>query len=95
MPPIVATLATYAAFALLTANVFREHYLTPLVAYWSNLHFRIGMDPERVVDERREARLRKPNPARLDPAAVSFVVRCDWPWCGITVFGLPLTATQC
>ena len=36
VPAIVATLATYIALALLTANVFREHYLTPLVA--KNLH---------------------------------------------------------
>ena len=32
VPAIVPTLATYTALALLTANVFREHYLTPLVA---------------------------------------------------------------
>lgn len=32
MPAIVATLATYTALALLTANVLREHYLTPLLA---------------------------------------------------------------
>jgi hypothetical protein len=36
VPAIVATLATYTALALLTANVLREHYLTPLVA--KNLH---------------------------------------------------------
>ena len=36
VPAIVATLAAYTAFALLTANVLREHYLTPLVA--KNLH---------------------------------------------------------
>ena len=32
VPAIVATLAVYAALALLTANVLRQHYLTPLVA---------------------------------------------------------------
>ncbi len=36
VPAIVATLATYTALALLTANVLREHYLTPLLA--RNLH---------------------------------------------------------
>jgi hypothetical protein len=37
VPAIVATLAAYAALALLTANVLRQHYLTPLVAKDSNL----------------------------------------------------------
>ena len=32
VPAIVATLAAYAALALLTANVLRQHYMTPLVA---------------------------------------------------------------
>ena len=32
VPAIVATLAAYAALALLTANVLRQHYLAPLVA---------------------------------------------------------------
>ena len=32
VPAIVATLAVYAALALLTANVLRQHYLAPLVA---------------------------------------------------------------
>ncbi|MGO9964065.1 MAG: hypothetical protein ACLPUG_11620 [Acidimicrobiales bacterium] len=32
VPAIVATLAVYAALALLTANVLRQHYMTPLVA---------------------------------------------------------------
>jgi ABC-type transport system involved in multi-copper enzyme maturation permease subunit len=36
VPAIVATLAAYTALALLTANVLRQHYLTPLVA--TNLH---------------------------------------------------------
>jgi hypothetical protein len=36
VPAIVATLAAYAALALLTANVLRQHYLAPLVA--RNLH---------------------------------------------------------
>jgi hypothetical protein len=37
VPAIVATLAAYAALALLTANVLRQHYLTPLLAKGSNL----------------------------------------------------------
>jgi hypothetical protein len=36
VPAIVATLAAYVAFALVTANVLRPHYLTPLLA--KNLH---------------------------------------------------------
>jgi hypothetical protein len=36
VPAIVATLAVYAALALLAANVLRQHYLAPLVA--RNLH---------------------------------------------------------
>ena len=36
VPAIVATLVAYVALALLTANVLRRHYLTPLVA--TNLH---------------------------------------------------------
>jgi hypothetical protein len=37
VPAIVATLAAYAALALLAGNVLRQHYLTPLVAKGSNL----------------------------------------------------------
>ncbi len=37
VPAIVATLAVYAALALLTANVLRQHYLPSLVAKGSNL----------------------------------------------------------
>jgi ABC-type transport system involved in multi-copper enzyme maturation permease subunit len=36
VPAIVATLAAYAALALLTANVLRQHYMAPLIA--RNLH---------------------------------------------------------
>jgi len=37
VPAIVATLAAYAGLALLAANVFRQHYVTPLVLKGSNL----------------------------------------------------------
>ena len=75
VPAIVATLATYTAFALLTANVFREHYLTPLVRE-EPAYPELGMDPERVVDQGREVCVREPDPARRAPPALPVLFHC-------------------
>ena len=86
VPAIVATLATYTALALLTANILRQHYLTPLVA--KNLHIpSSAWIIERVVDQGREVRVREPTACSTCSRSSARPLSLHGPRGGISSFG--------
>ena len=56
VPAIVATLAVYAGLAFAVGMFLRQHYLTPLLT--SKERARLRVDPEPVVDQGRQVRVR-------------------------------------